>query len=108
MPLLKRGRTMIRLINVSKTFVTKKGKVEALKNVSLELKKGEIFGVIAHSGAGKSTLIRCINLLERPTSGTVLWYGVEMMSLSLNQLRDARRKIGMVFQGLHLGRTAAV
>ncbi|GAA5346427.1 methionine ABC transporter ATP-binding protein [Planifilum fimeticola] len=99
---------MIRLINVSKTFVTKKGKVEALKNVSLELKKGEIFGVIGHSGAGKSTLIRCINLLERPTSGTVLWNGVDLMSLSSKQLRDARRKIGMIFQGFHLLKTATV
>lgn len=99
---------MIRLINVSKTFVTKKGKVDALKNVSLELKKGEIFGVIGYSGAGKSTLIRCINLLERPTSGTVLWNGVDLKSLPPKQLRDARRKIGMIFQGFHLLKTATV
>src|SRR5690606_11420275 len=108
MPLLKRGRTMIRRINGSKSFGTKKGKVEALKNVSLELKKGEIVGVIGHSGAGKSTLIRCINLLERPTSGTVLWNGVDLMSLSPKQLRDARRKIGMIFQGFYLLKTATV
>lgn len=99
---------MIRLENVSKTFVTKMGRVDALKNVSLELKKGEIFGVIGYSGAGKSTLIRCINLLERPTSGRVVWNGVDLSTLSPRQLRETRRKIGMIFQGFHLLKTATV
>lgn len=99
---------MIKLENVSKTFVTKNGKVEALKNVSLEVKKGEIFGVIGYSGAGKSTLIRCVNLLERPTSGRVLVNGVDLTMLPPNKLNDARRKIGMIFQGFNLLKTATV
>jgi D-methionine transport system ATP-binding protein len=99
---------LIRLENVSKTFVTKNGQVEALKNVSLEVKKGEIFGVIGYSGAGKSTLIRCVNLLERPTSGRVLVNGVDLTALPPNRLNDARRKIGMIFQGFHLLKTATV
>ncbi|AST93396.1 MULTISPECIES: methionine ABC transporter ATP-binding protein [Sutcliffiella] len=99
---------MIELSNITKTFVSKKGKVEALKNVSLNVRKGEIFGVIGYSGAGKSTLIRCVNLLEEPTSGTVKVDGEELTSLSAKQLLDARRKIGMIFQGFNLLKTATV
>jgi len=99
---------MIRLSHVSKTFFTKKGKVEALKDVSLEVNKGEIFGIIGHSGAGKSTLIRTINLLEKPTNGTVTVNGVELTQLPVKKLKEQRRKIGMIFQGFNLLKTATV
>lgn len=99
---------MIRLEGVSKTFVTKKGVVEALKDVSLEVKRGEIFGVIGYSGAGKSTLIRCVNLLEKPSTGKVFINEVELTALSADKLREERRKIGMIFQGFNLLKTATV
>ncbi len=76
--------------------------VVALDNVSLDIYKGEIFGVIGLSGAGKSTLVRCINLLEKPTAGKVTVAGNEMTSLDKDQLREARRKIGMIFQDFNL------
>ncbi|MFC7371867.1 methionine ABC transporter ATP-binding protein [Fictibacillus iocasae] len=99
---------MIQLQNVSKTFVTKKGSVEALKNVSLDVKKGEIYGVIGYSGAGKSTLIRCVNLLEKPSEGTVSVNGTELTKLPSNKLSESRKKIGMIFQGFNLLKTATV
>lgn len=99
---------MIVLENVSKSFTTKHGVVEAVKNVDLQVKKGEIHGVIGHSGAGKSTLIRCVNLLERPTSGQVYINGEETTSLPLQELRKSRQNIGMIFQGFHLLKTATV
>ncbi|PLR79330.1 methionine ABC transporter ATP-binding protein [Bacillus sp. V3-13] len=99
---------MIVLENVSKTFAVKQGKVDALKSVSLEVKKGEIFGVIGYSGAGKSTLIRCVNLLEKPTEGTVTVNGLKLTELSPGKLRESRRKIGMIFQGFNLLKTATV
>lgn len=99
---------MIVLENVSKSFTTKNGVVEAVKNINLHVKKGEIHGVIGHSGAGKSTLIRCVNMLERPTSGKVYINGEEMTSFSLQDLRNARQKIGMIFQGFNLLKTATV
>ncbi|MDQ0338255.1 D-methionine transport system ATP-binding protein [Caldalkalibacillus uzonensis] len=99
---------MIKLERVSKTFVSKNKEVQALKEVSLEVKKGEIFGVIGYSGAGKSTLIRCVNLLERPTSGKVWVDGTELTALSSAKLRDVRKKIGMIFQGFNLLKTATV
>lgn len=99
---------MIQLKNVSKTFPTKSGPLHALRNISLNVKKGEIFGVIGYSGAGKSTLIRCVNLLERPTEGEVVVGGTELTALSSHKLREARKKIGMIFQGFHLLKTATV
>jgi len=93
---------MIRLENVTKVFVQDKHKIEAVKNVSLHVKQGEIFGVIGFSGAGKSTLIRCINFLERPTEGTVRINGVDLAGLNEGQLRETRRKIGMIFQNFNL------
>lgn len=93
---------MIEIKNLSKTFETADGKVEALKNISLSIKDGDIFGIIGMSGAGKSTLVRCINMLERPTSGTVTVNGVDMGSLSESGLRKARRDITMIFQGFNL------
>ena len=76
--------------------------VEALKNVSLTINDGEIFGIIGMSGAGKSTLVRCINMLERPTDGTVIIDGTDLGSLSPKELRAARRKIAMIFQSFNL------
>lgn len=99
---------MIKLQNVSKTFIVKKEKVEALKKVSLEVKRGEIFGVVGYSGAGKSTLIRCVNLLERPNEGQVFINNTEITALSTSKLRDVRKKIGMIFQGFNLLKTATV
>ncbi|PYZ96729.1 methionine ABC transporter ATP-binding protein [Alteribacter lacisalsi] len=99
---------MIELKNISKTFQSKKSTVEALKNVSLNVKKGEVFGVIGYSGAGKSTLIRCVNLLESPTEGDVLIDGTNLTNLSASKLRLERRKIGMIFQHFNLLKTATV
>ncbi|MTT31926.1 ATP-binding cassette domain-containing protein [Terrilactibacillus sp. BCM23-1] len=99
---------MISLQNVSKTFEVGKKKVEALKDVSVEINKGEIFGVIGFSGAGKSTLIRCVNLLERPTSGKVIIDGTDILTLNKKDLQKVRQKIGMIFQGYNLLKTATV
>jgi len=99
---------MIRLENISKEFKTKKGIVRAVDGINLHVKKGEIHGVIGYSGAGKSTLIRCVNLLERPTAGKVWINNVDITSLSLNNLRKTRQKIGMIFQHFNLLKTATV
>ncbi|MFT8321513.1 MAG: ATP-binding cassette domain-containing protein [Bacillus sp. (in: firmicutes)] len=99
---------MISLQHVSKTFSVGKKKVEALKDVSLTIQKGEIVGVIGYSGAGKSTLIRCVNLLEKPTTGKVLINDVDITSLKKKDLQKVRQKIGMIFQGYNLLKTATV
>ena len=93
---------MIEIKNLSKTFKTADGSLDALKNVSLTINDGDIYGIIGMSGAGKSTLVRCINMLERPTVGQILIDGGDMGSLSSKQLRDARRNITMIFQGFNL------
>lgn len=93
---------MIEIKNVSKQFNTAEGRVEALKNVSISIPDGDIFGIIGMSGAGKSTLVRCINMLERPTEGTVEIDGVNLCELSESQLRNVRRDITMIFQGFNL------
>ena len=93
---------IIQLNQVTKTFLVDGHPFNALDGVSLEVQQGEIFGIIGLSGAGKSTLVRCINLLETPTSGTVLVRGQELTKLSSKELRLARRKISMIFQGFHL------
>ena len=93
---------MIKIENLSKTFHTADGSVEALKNVSLDIDDGDIFGIIGMSGAGKSTLVRCINLLERPDEGTVTIDGTDLGSLNKKQLRFLRREVTMIFQGFHL------
>ena len=93
---------MIRLEQVSKTFVQKDKQTEALKNVSLTIEDGSIFGIIGSSGAGKSTLVRCLNLLERPTEGKVYIDDTELTALGSADLRAERRKIGMVFQQFNL------
>ena len=89
---------MIEFTHVSKDFGSGEKMVRAVRDVSLTIQDGEIFGIIGFSGAGKSTLVRCINLLERPTNGTVVVDGKEMTALSPKELRLARRKIGMIFQ----------
>ena len=93
---------MIQVENLCKRFNTKGGTVEAAKNISFSIEKGEIFGIIGLSGAGKSTLVRCLNLLERPTSGTVRVNGKNLTELSEKELRKERQKIGLIFQHFNL------
>ena len=93
---------MIELTHISKDFASGGRTVHAVQDVSLLIGNGEIFGIIGFSGAGKSTLVRCINLLERPTSGSVTVDGKEMTALSARELRQARKKIGMIFQHFNL------
>lgn len=93
---------MIELKNISKSFPMTDGTVDALKNVSLTIADGEIYGIIGMSGAGKSTLVRCINMLERPTSGEILIDGENIGALGSTELRKRRRKITMIFQGFNL------
>lgn len=93
---------MIEIRNLSKSFAGSDNTVDALKNISLTIDDGDIYGIIGMSGAGKSTLVRCINMLERPTSGQVLIDGTDMAKLSPAELRRARRDITMIFQGFNL------
>ena len=93
---------MIELKNISKTFDSDEGGVDALKDVSLTIADGDIYGIIGMSGAGKSTLVRCINLLERPSSGDVVVNGQSLCDMTPAQLRLARRKITMIFQHFNL------
>ena len=99
---------MIEINNVSKTFHLKNKKVEALKNVSLKIEKGDIYGIIGYSGAGKSTLIRLINSIEKPDSGTVKIEGTDINLLDEKSLRNLRKKIGMIFQNFNLLNSANV
>lgn len=93
---------MIELIDVSKTFTLDNKEVHAVKDVSVTIEEGEIFGVIGYSGAGKSTLVRCINMLERPTSGQVVIDNVDLTTLEERHLRRQRQNIGMIFQQFNL------
>ena len=93
---------MLELKHITKTFKTEAGDVTAVDDVSLSIRPGEIFGIIGFSGAGKSTLVRCINLLERPTSGEVVVDGTDLTKLSDAELRVVRRRIGMIFQHFNL------
>ena len=93
---------MIRLEHVTKKFKTKGNEVIAVNDVSLDINKGEIFGIIGFSGAGKSTLVRCINLLEVPTSGAVYFEDTDLMKADKKELRAYRQKIGMIFQQFNL------
>lgn len=93
---------MIELKQISKQFEVKGKKITALDNVNLEVPKGTIYGVIGSSGAGKSTLIRCVNLLERPTTGCVIVDGQDLTTLSEKELILARRNIAMIFQHFNL------
>lgn len=93
---------MIEIKNVNKVFYQGDKAIHALSDINLTIEQGSIFGVIGSSGAGKSTLIRCVNLLERPTSGEVLLDGVDLTKLSKQALTQTRRKIGMIFQHFNL------
>lgn len=94
--------TMIQIKDVTKTFVGKDNTVEALKGINLEVHKGEIYGIIGMSGAGKSTLVRCLNFLERPTSGTVLIEGKDLSEMKDSELRKMRTQVAMIFQHFNL------
>lgn len=93
---------MIEIKGLSKTFQGKNGATEVLRGIDLSVRKGEIYGIIGRSGAGKSTLVRCVNLLERPTAGSIHVAGQEVTTLDGAALRQARRSIGMVFQHFNL------
>lgn len=93
---------MITIDGLNKNYITPQGAIPALQDIHLQVKPGEIFGIIGKSGAGKSTLIRCVNLLERPSSGKIIVDGEDLMALAPADLRTARRKIGMIFQHFNL------
>ena len=94
--------TKIQKKNVTKTYTGKDNTVEALKGINLEIHQGEIYGIIGMSGAGKSTLVRCLNFLERPTSGTVCVEGKDLSMLSDKELRETRTHIAFIFQHFNL------
>ena len=93
---------MITLDSLCKNYITTQGTIPALRNIHLRVQPGEIFGIIGKSGAGKSTLIRCVNLLEKPDSGKVIVAGCDLMTQTPAELRQARRKMGMIFQHFNL------
>lgn len=93
---------MIEIKNLYKTYSLTDGSVEALKNVSLSIPDGDVFGIIGMSGAGKSTLVRCINMLERPTAGSVVIDGKDLTKMTEKELRAERQSITMIFQGFNL------
>lgn len=93
---------MITLNNVSVTFKGKETTIKAVENVQLTIEKGDVFGIVGYSGAGKSTLVRTINLLQRPSEGSVIVSGQDLLSLKPKELRAARKKIGMIFQHFNL------
>ena len=93
---------MIQLVNLEKTYPSKSGAVTALKGVNLTVEDGDIYGIIGLSGAGKSTLVRCINLLEKPTSGNVIIDGEDLTKVKRARLLEIRRNIGMIFQQFNL------
>lgn len=95
-------KPIISIQNLYKTFESKNGKVEALKDINLDINSGDIYGIIGMSGAGKSTLVRCINYLETPTSGKVIIDGKELGLLNDKELRNIRHSIGMIFQQFNL------
>ena len=93
---------MIELRKLSKLFTTTDGPVDALRHINLTINNGDIYGIIGMSGAGKSTLVRCINMLERPTEGTVLMDGVDLGTLDKKEIQKVRRRITMIFQSFNL------
>ncbi len=94
--------SIIQIKNLSKVYPSKKGDITAINNINLEIEENDIFGIIGLSGAGKSTLIRCINYLEKPTSGEVVYKGVSLANLKEKELRNVRKEIGMIFQRFNL------
>ena len=99
---------MIELQHINKVYHSKAGDLQALTDINLSIGEGEIFGIIGLSGAGKSTLVRCINMLETPTSGTVIVDGKNMTTMSQSELRKARQNIGRIFQHFNLLSTRTV
>ena len=99
---------MIELKNISVTFQQKKQEIQAVQDVSLTIDKGDIYGIVGYSGAGKSTLVRVINLLQRPTAGTVIINKENILTFSKKELRQQRKKIGMIFQHFNLMHTRTV
>lgn len=93
---------MIEIVNLNKTYDTAKGSFTALSNVNLTVEDGDIYGIIGLSGAGKSTLVRCINLLEKPSSGNVVIDGEDLTTASKDRLREIRKKVSMIFQQFNL------
>ncbi|MBO4837413.1 MAG: methionine ABC transporter ATP-binding protein [Clostridia bacterium] len=93
---------MIELRNLSKSFLTADGPVDALKHINLTVRDGDIYGIIGMSGAGKSTLVRCINMLERPTEGSVLLDGKDLGTLGKKEMQEVRRQVTMIFQSFNL------
>ena len=93
---------MIQIEHLGKTYESAAGNVEALRDINLTIEDGDIFGIIGLSGAGKSTLVRCINYLEKPTSGRVVFDGHDLNDLSKKELLKMRQQIGMIFQGFNL------
>ena len=91
------GSPIISIRNLGKTFQSKNGPITALRDINLDINHGDIFGIIGMSGAGKSTLVRCINLLEKPTEGTVIFDGKDLVSLSENDLNQARKSMGISY-----------
>ncbi len=96
------SKPIIRLEHITKSFKIKKNTVHALKDISITVNKGDIYGIIGMSGAGKSTLVRCINFLEQPTSGEVFINDIALSKLSNKELLKVRAQIGMIFQGFNL------
>lgn len=96
------ANVLISLKELGKTFTGKNSKVVALSGINLDIYEGEIFGIIGMSGAGKSTLVRCINFLEKPTSGEVVFDGRELSSLTGTELGRMRQQMGMIFQQFNL------
>lgn len=105
---METAHTMISLQHIVKSFAGKEAAVHAVNDVSLTIERGSIYGIVGFSGAGKSTLVRCINLLERPTSGRVYVDGTEMTALRGRALNEQRKKIGMIFKQFNLFATRTV
>lgn len=93
---------IIKIVDMVKTFKSKTGIVTALNGINLDIEKGEIFGIIGLSGAGKSTLVRCINYLEVPTGGSIIFEGKDLTKLKEKDIRETRRDMGMIFQSFNL------
>ena len=101
-PINKQAQPIIEIRSLGKTFHTKSGDVKALDDINITIHKGDIFGIIGMSGAGKSTLVRCMNLLEKPTEGSVLVDGEDISEISEKDLRKVRYSMGMIFQQFNL------
>src|SRR6056297_3245418 len=99
---MKGDFTVIKIENLRKSYQSAHGDIEAISGLELDIHTGEIFGIIGPSGAGKSTLIRMLNLLEKPTAGSININGVDLTELSSEELRQSRQKIGMIFQHFNL------